>query len=454
MTAVAEHDQVLAEPHDLAAEQAALGAMLRSPEALATVAERLTRDDFHDPRHVEVFDAVCARYDRGQPVEVRLVLADLLDAGRLRQAGGNTYLLELVAAAPIPAQAGHFAARVAERALLRGIQRLGAETVQAARNTAAGTGRPVDELLGGIQRRLDQLTGNRPGSDTVAWGELYISGMEALDQAEKDGGTLPGLSTGLAELDRLTHGLKPGQLWIVAARPGAGKSVFALNLLREAALRHGTGVVMFSLEMNRQELFVRVASAESGVPQSVMDTGSMVDAQRQRLAERLAADAPIWVNDQTAITTAAIRAQARRLGQRHGIGLVIVDYLQLMATPKGAENRQAAVSEMSRALKTLASELEIPVVALSQLNRNAELRHDKRPQLSDLRESGSLEQDANVVILLHREDYYDPEKRPGEIDVTVAKNRGGPLDTVTAAAQLDRARIVGFSLDDPTPPMA
>jgi len=260
---------------------------------------------------------------------------------------------------------------------------------------------------------------------------------------------MTGVPTGFSDLDRLLNGLHPGQLIIVAGRPGLGKSTVSMDFARNAAIRSNCASAIFSLEMSKIEMVMRLLSAEARVPLHVLRSGQLTDDDWSKLARRMGeiSEAPIFVDDTPSMNLMEIRAKARRLKQRHNLKLLVVDYLQLMTSPKRTESRQQEVADLSRGLKLLAKEIECPVIAVSQLNRGPEQRTDKRPQLSDLRESGSIEQDADVVILLHRDDYYDKESpRAGEADFIVAKHRNGPTDTVTVAAQLHLSRFVDMAI--------
>jgi replicative DNA helicase len=259
---------------------------------------------------------------------------------------------------------------------------------------------------------------------------------------------MTGVPTGFADLDALTNGLHAGQMIVIAARPAIGKSTLALDFARAAAVKHGLATVMFSLEMSRNEVTMRLLSAEARVSLQSMRTGQLGDDDWTRLARRMSevVDAPLFIDDSPNMSMMEIRSKCRRLKQRHDLKMVIIDYLQLMSSPRRVENRQQEVSEMSRSLKLLAKEIEVPVIAISQLNRGPEQRTDKRPLLSDLRESGSIEQDSDVVILLHREDYYEHESpRAGEADLIVAKHRNGPTATVTVAFQGHYSRFVDMA---------
>jgi replicative DNA helicase len=272
--------------------------------------------------------------------------------------------------------------------------------------------------------------------------------MDELETIGGRNGLMSGVPTGFQDLDRLTNGLHPGQMIVIAGRPGSGKSTMGLDVARAAAIKHGQSSVIFSLEMSKTEITMRLLSAEARVALAHMRSGNMTDDDWARLARRMGevADAPLFIDDSPNLSMMEIRSKARRLKQRHDLKLVVVDYLQLMQGNKRSESRQQEVSEISRALKLLAKELEVPVIAMSQLNRGAEQRTDKKPQLADLRESGAIEQDADVVILLHREEQYEKESpRAGEADFIVAKHRNGPTQTVTVASQLHYSRFVDMT---------
>lgn len=430
-------------PRDVAAERACIGAMLLSRDAIAAVSEHAAPDDMTDPRHTAVYATILDLYDRGEPTDTITVTAALIDAGSITRAGGVSYLHTCVESVPVAANAAHFARIVADRATRRRLIEAG----RAITAMAANPGTTLADITTEAQKALDGAVGLPTDHDMVVWGDLVGPGFDAIEQA-KTAGKMRGLSTGLSDLDKLTLGMKPGELWIVAARPSIGKSVLATDLLRATCFRRDIPAALFSLEMTRDEIFKRIISAQSGVPHHVLTSGEVDDRDWQKLAAHQNLDAPLWINDSAGVGIGAIRTTARRLVQQRGIRLLIVDHLGLMGTPGSRTPRQEAVSDMSRALKVLAKDLGITVVMLCQLNRGPEARHDKKPQLSDLRESGSLEQDANVVILLHRPDFYDLDQRPGEADFLVEKNRGGPRGTVTVAAQLDRMRFTGFSFDD------
>jgi replicative DNA helicase len=432
-------------PQDVAAEQAVLGGMLLSKDAIADVVEELRGTDFYRPAHQAIYDTVLDLYGRGEPADPVTVSAELTRAGQLMRIGGAPYLHTLMSSVPTAANAGYYARIVAEQAVLRRLIEAGTRIVQLGYGAASGNGGEIDEVVDRAQAAVYEVTEQRTSEDYVRLEQLLTETMDEIDLISSHGGISTGVPTGFADLDGLTNGLHPGQMIIIAARPALGKSTLALDLARAASIKNGEASVIFSLEMSRTEITMRLLSAEAKVPLHHMRSGRMSDEDWARLARRMGevAEAPLYIDDSPNLTLMEIRAKARRLKQRHNLRLVVVDYLQLMNSGRRVESRQQEVSEFSRALKLLAKELEVPVVALSQLNRGPEQRTDKKPMLSDLRESGSLEQDADMVILLHREDAYERESpRAGEADLILAKNRNGPTGTVTVAFQGHYSRFV------------
>jgi len=428
-------------PQDHAAEQSVLGAMLLSKDAIADVVESIRGTDFYRPAHELLYDAIIDLYGRGEPADAVTVAAELARRGGLGKAGGAPYLHTLVAGVPIAANAGYYAEIVREKAILRRLVAAGTKVVQLG---YTGEGQ-VDDVVDRAQAEVYSVTDKRASEDYAPLSELMATTLDEIEAIGAHDGGLAGVPTGFADLDDLTNGLHPGQMVIVAARPAMGKSMMALDFCRAASIKHGMTSVFFSLEMNRTELTMRLLSAEAKIALSHMRNGHMNDDDWARLARKMGevSEAPLFIDDSPNMTMMEIRAKARRLKQRHDLRLVVVDYLQLMTSGRKVESRQVEVSEFSRQMKLLAKELEVPIVAISQLNRGAEQRTDKRPFLSDLRESGSLEQDADLVILLHREDAYEKEStRPGEADLIVAKHRSGPTDTIVVAFQGHYSRFV------------
>ena len=437
-------------PQDLNAEQSVLGGMLLSRDAIADVVEVLRPGDFYRPAHQLVYDAVLDLYGRGDPVDGVTVADALQKAGTLARAGGAPYLATLISSVPTAANAGYYARIVAEKAVLRRLVEAGTRIVQmgyAADAGSDGTG-TADEAVDRAQAAVYEVTERRVNEDYQPLELLLPPTLAELEAIEGHDGTMSGVPTGFADLDALANGLHPGQLVVVAARPAIGKSTLGLDFARSAAIAHGQCAAIFSLEMSRSEITMRLLSAEARVGLAAMRAGRLTDDDWTRLARRMGqmSTAPLYIDDSPNLTMMEIRAKARRLKQRKDLKLIILDYLQLMSSPRRVESRQQEVSEISRQCKLLAKELEVPIVAISQLNRSSEQRQDKKPMLSDLRESGAIEQDADVVILLHREDAYEKESpRAGEADFIVAKHRNGPTGVVTVAFQGHYSRFVDMS---------
>ena len=431
-------------PQDMAAEQSVLGAMLLSKDAIGEVTEVLKGRDFYRLAHELIFDAVMDLYGRGEPVDAITVADALSKQGHLVQVGGHIYLHDLVSAVSVTANATYYAEIVRDKAVLR---RLVDASLKISQLGYAGEG-DVNQIVDRAQQAIYEVAENRASEDYQPLSELVESTLDEIELLAQHG-VMAGVPTGFIDLDHLTNGLHPGQMVIIAARPGMGKSTLGLDFARSAAIKHSLCSVFFSLEMTKSEIVMRLMSAESGVPLNHIRKGEMTEEHWARISAKTAqvSRAPLFIDDSPNLTMMEIRAKARRLKQRFDLKLIVIDYMQLMTSGKKVESRQIEVSEFSRQIKLLAKELEVPVVALSQLNRGPETRQDKRPMLSDLRESGSLEQDADVVILLHRDDYYDKESpRAGEADFIVAKHRNGPTDTVTVAAQLHLSRFVDMAI--------
>jgi len=419
-------------PHDLLAEQSAIGGMLLSKDAVADVVETVRGIDFYIPKHEIIFEAVLTLYSHGEPTDVIAVTDELTKTGQLQRAGGAEYLHTLTGLVPTAANAGYYASIVAEKAVLRRLVEAGTRIVQMG---YASEGEVVD-LVNNAQAEIYGVTGGVEAEDYVPLVEAIDTAVDEIERARGRDGEMIGVPTGFSELDELTNGLHGGQLIIVAARPGLGKSTLALDFARSATIKHHLPTIFFSLEMGRSEIAMRLLAAESTIGMTTLRKGNMEQRDWDKLANIRGqiADAPLYIDDSPNMTLVEIRAKCRRLSQKVGLKMVVIDYLQLMTSGKKVESRQQEVSEFSRALKLLAKELNVPVIALSQLNRGPEQRADKKPALSDLRESGSLEQDADIVVLLHREDAYERDAPPtGEADLIVAKHRNGRQDTIKVA---------------------
>jgi replicative DNA helicase len=430
-------------PHNLDAEQSTLGGMLLSQEAVAEVFETVSGVDFYAPKHELIFNAVLNLFGRGEPTDVIAVTDELNKQGNLVKAGGADYLHSLTGYVPTAANAGYYAKIVADKAILRRLIEAGTRIAQAGYESQG----EVEDLVNQAQAEIYKVSSQSSKEDYVPLSDSLEAAIHEIEGAQKRGGELTGVPTGFTDLDAYTHGLHPGQLVIVAARPAVGKSTFALDLARNASVKHNQATIFFSLEMGRAEIAMRLMSAESSIYLQSMRKGTVTDADWTRLAAVRGRinDAPLYIDDSPNMSLVEIRAQCRRLAQQVDLKLVVIEYIQLMSSGKKVESRQQEVSEFSRALKLLAKELGLPVVALSQLNRQAEQAKDKKPELSHLRESGSLEQDADVVVLLHREGIYEKDHpRAGEADLILAKQRNGPTGTVVVAFHGQYSRFVNM----------
>ncbi|MFD8086001.1 replicative DNA helicase [Kitasatospora sp. NPDC059722] len=435
-------------PQDLAAEQSVLGGMLLSKDAIADVVEVLKPADYYRPAHEMIHGAILDLYARGEPADPITVAGELTKRGELQRVGGASYLHTLVNSVPTAANAEYYAQIVAERGVLRRLVEAGTR-IAGMGYAAEGD---VDEIVNAAQAEIYAVTEQRTNEDYAPLADIMEGALDEIEAIGSRNGQMSGVPTGFADFDQLTNGLHPGQMIVIAARPAMGKSTLALDFARACSIHNKLPSVIFSLEMGRNEIAMRLLSAEARVALHHMRSGNMTDDDWTRVARRMpdVSEAPLFIDDSPNLSMMEIRAKCRRLKQRNDIKLIVIDYLQLMQSggSRRAENRQQEVSDMSRNLKLLAKELEVPVIALSQLNRGPEQRTDKRPMVSDLRESGSIEQDADMVILLHREDAYEKESpRAGEADLIVAKHRNGPTATITVAFQGHYSRFVDMTRD-------
>ena len=429
-------------PRNLRAEQCVLGTMMTSKSAIAEVYRQLMPTDFYDPKHEEIFNTIMDLYAEGTPVDAILLANELENRGSLTRLGGLDYLYELAHNAVATASISYYSQIVRNQATLRGLVEAGTRITQL--GYAIDTG-GTDDLINAAHAELDRVSEKRTSEDYKPVKELISLTMQ---QIENGAGATRGTPTGFIDLDRLTNGFQPGQLIIVAARPAMGKSTFAMDVCRHAAIKEGKPVLIFSLEMDANEILKRIISAEATVPLSAINNGFAEADEMQTAswwdqigsATLRISKAPIFIDDSPNMSMPDIRAKARRLKHQNGLSLIVLDYLQLMQPAAGAsraqqESRQQFVSDVSRQLKLLAKELEVPVIAVAQLNRGPESRTDKKPMMSDLRESGSLEQDADIILLLHRPEYYEPDVRPGEADLHIAKHRNGQVGVINLQFQ-------------------
>lgn len=432
-------------PQDTAAEQCVLGGMLLSKRAIAEVIEVIDAEDFYRPAHETVFRSVLDLYGKNEPADPITVSNYLREIGVLSKVGGSAYINQLVQSVPTAANAEYYAEIVRDCAIRRRIVEAGHRITEIG---YAGEGE-AHEASDAAQAELNAVMKAREEADSALLGEDLDEVVVELEKLQSEGRSA-GLPTGFMDLDSLTHGLHGGQMIIIAGRPGLGKSTLGVDILRACSIRYRFPSVIFSLEMARREVQHRIISAEARIGLHKIRGGMMTDddwAAFANHAQKLAA-APLTIDATPNRTVTQIKARCRQIKQKTGLSLVVIDYLQLLGSAgRRAENRQQEVSEMSRQIKLMAKELDVPVIVLCQLNRGPEQRTDKRPMLADLRESGSLEQDADLVILVHREDAYDKDTaRAGEADLIVAKHRAGPTCEITVAAQLHYSRFCDMAV--------
>jgi replicative DNA helicase len=420
-------------PQNLDAEESVLGAMMLAPSAIAAVSEVLSPDgrEFYRESHAKIYRAALALYAKGEPVDAITLVDELDERGELEDVGGKVRIHELAALVPASANAGHYAQIVREASTLRGLIRVGGEI------SRLGWERPgeTSELVDRAEQILFDLSQEKATSEFSHIEMLLKDSFERITQLYESGADVTGVPSGFRDLDRITSGFQEGNLIVLAARPSMGKSALGLGVAANLGVRKNVPVALFTLEMSKAEVTQRLMCSEAKVESQRLRTGKLSadDWPRLTAACDKLAKAPIYVDDTGSITMMEIRSKARRLKSKHpDLGLIIVDYMQLMTSGTSAENRVQEVSQISRSLKVLARDLDVPIVALSQLSRAVEQRHDKRPILSDLRESGSIEQDADIVMFIYRDEYYNAEEsdQQGLAEVIVAKHRNGPTDTV------------------------
>lgn len=417
-------------PQNMEAEQAVLGAILLDSEALGTVMERIGSEDFYRVSHQHIFEAIVSLSEVNEPVDLITLTARLQDRKQLEEIGGVSYLTQLANAVPTAANVDYYSQIVEEKAMLRRLIRAATQIV----SNGYASSEDVGEMINEAEQRILEISQRRTGNGFISIRDVL---MEVFDRVEflynHKGGTT-GIPSGFPDLDRMTSGFQRNDLIIVAARPSVGKTAFALNIAQNVGVHTKETVAIFSLEMSAAQLVQRIICAEANVDAGRMRTGFLEgdDWEKLTMAIGTLSEANIYIDDSPTITVSEIRAKCRRLKKEKGLGMVLVDYLQLIhGRGKPGDNRQQEVSEISRTLKAIARELEIPVIALSQLSRGVEQRQDKRPLMSDLRESGSIEQDADIVAFLYRDDYYNQEsEKKNIIEIIIAKQRNGPVGTV------------------------
>lgn len=417
-------------PQNQEAEQAVLGAILLQSEALITAMERVQVEDFYLPGHQHIFEAMIELNEVNQPIDLITLTSHLQDKKLLDEVGGVSYLARLANAVPTAANVDYYAQIIEEKSMLRRLIRTATQIVT---ESYAGDD-DVSALLSDAERKILEISNQRSSSGFIAIKDVLMEVYEKVENLNMNQGGTTGIPSGFQDLDKMTAGFQRSDLIIVAARPSVGKTAFALNIAQNVGVRAKETVAIFSLEMSAAQLVQRMICAESNVDATRLRTGSLEDDDWEKLTMSIASlsEAEIYIDDTPGVTVADIRAKCRRLKKERGLGMILIDYLQLIhGRGKAGESRQQEVSEISRTLKQIARELEVPVIALSQLSRGVEQRQDKRPMMSDLRESGSIEQDADIVAFLYRDDYYDKEsEKKNIIEIIIAKQRNGPVGTV------------------------
>lgn len=420
------------QPQNLEAEASLLGAILIDADALVKIADVVSVDDFFDPRHQRIYEAILALYERRSPIDV-LTLADQLKGnGFLDMIGGPAYLTELTNFVPTATHVEQYADIVAQKAMRRRL----IKTSQELTTLGYDESKALRELIEEAETRLFQVSQQQVKQSIISLEAILAESFDRLDELHKDKGRLRGIPTGFKDLDDVLAGLQRSDLFILAARPAMGKTALVLNLAHNVAVLAKEPVLFFSLEMGKEQLVDRLLSMESGVDAWALRTGNLTDQDFEKIGQAMGtlSEAKIYIDDTPGITVSDLRTKARREAHQHGLGLIIVDYLQLMSGGSrfgGSDNRVQEISEISRGLKLVARELNVPVIALSQLSRSVENRSPQIPQLADLRESGSIEQDADIVAFIYREEYYNPETENKNITtILIKKHRNGPTANV------------------------
>ncbi|HAP93440.1 MAG TPA: replicative DNA helicase [Desulfotomaculum sp.] len=440
-------DKVL--PQNIDAEQSVLGALFLDRGAIAKVARFLKAEDFYLEGHRQIYEAILSLEENGRPVDLVTVVNWLRDKEVLERIGGATYVASLASMLPTAANVEYHARIIEEKALLRNLIQI------ATRIAGLGYegGESVERLMDEAERMLLELTTRRSSSVFTSIKDLLMEVLKYIEERYQNKGSISGVSSGFLDVDRLCCGMQPGDLLIVAGRPAMGKTSFALTVAHHVALHHQLPVAVFSLEMSKEQLVQRILCSEAMVDQQKVRSGYLGEGDWARLTQAavVLSRAPLYIDDSALLSVRQIRAKANRLQQEKGLGLVVIDYLQLMQAGQRAENRQQEITEISRSLKGLAKDLKVPVLALAQLSRQVEQRQDKRPIMSDLRDSGSIEQDADVVMFIYREEYYKPDtEKKGITEIIVAKQRNGPTGVVELAFLKEFTRFMNLAKQEDT----
>jgi replicative DNA helicase len=436
-------------PHSTEAEQSVLGGLLLDNEAWVHVSERISEEDFYRTEHRLIFRAVEALANDAKPYDVVTLSEWLGNHNELEKVGGLIYLANLAENTPSAANIVAYADIVRERSVLRQLIRAGTDICNSAFHTE---GRATEDLLDQAERLVfeiaEQQSRGRRGFRRIK--DLLVGALDRIDKLFHQDSPITGIATGYTDFDEMTAGLQPSDLVIVAGRPSMGKTAFAINIAEHAAIKEDRVVAVFSMEMPDEQLALRMMSSLGRIDQHKIRTGKLDDDDWPRLtsAVQILQEAKLFIDDSPALTPSELRARCRRIAREHGLGLVIVDYLQLMQVPGTKENRATEISEISRSLKSLAKELSVPIVALSQLNRSLEQRPDKRPRMADLRESGAIEQDADLIVFIYRDEVYDEDSADkGIAEIIIGKQRNGPIGTVRLTFLGQYTRFENFVSD-------
>jgi replicative DNA helicase len=434
-------------PQNVEAEASLLGALLIDSDAIVKVADLVRPTDFYDERHARIYEAALHLYEKHSPIDVLTLSDQLKNTGMLDVVGGASYLTELTNFVPTAAHADRYADIIKQKSMRRRL----IKASQAITNLGFDEAQSLQELIENAETTLFEVSQQHVKQDIESIENILSASFDRLDELHKDKGKLRGIPTGYKDLDNILAGFQPSDLIVLAARPSMGKSALALNFAHNVAVKADMPVLMFSLEMSKEQLVDRMLAAEAGVNSWNLRTGNLTDQDFEKIGQAMGtlSEAKIYFDDTPGITVSDMRTKARREAHRHPLGLIIVDYLQLMSGGSkfgGGDNRVQEISEISRGLKGIARELKVPIVALSQLSRSVESRNPQIPQLADLRESGSIEQDADVVAFIYREDYYNPETENKNIaKILIKKHRNGP--TADVDLYFDREKQKFFSID-------
>ena len=416
-------------PHSVEAEQSVIGSMIMDRDAIMTASEVITSEDFYQSQYGVLFDAMLELYNEGKPVDLVTLQERLREKDVPPEISSLEFVRDLLDAVPTSANVRHYATIVQEKSMLRKLIKVNEDIA----NTCYLAREKTEDILEETEKKIFDLLQYRSTGDFVPIKQVVLNALDKIEKASKNKGTVTGIPTGFIDLDYKTSGFQPSDLILIAARPSMGKTAFVLNVAQHMAFKEGKTVAIFSLEMSKEQLVNRLFSLESKVDSQALRTGNLTDEDWAKLIEGAAVvgKSNLIIDDTPGISIAELRSKCRKFKLEHDLGIIIIDYLQLMSGVKHSESRQQEISEISRSLKAVARELNVPVVALSQLSRAVEQRPDHRPMLSDLRESGAIEQDADVVMFLYRDDYYNKDTDKKNIaEVIIAKQRNGPIGTV------------------------